>query len=153
MNMKRKAQIATLLLMAALAVAALRKPAEEPVTAQPQDAIYGMLDAVREGDLSKYLDAHTGVMEASLRRTAAEIGETRLLKSLQDKNAPLKGVAILEPERVSDREVKARVEYVFADRNEAQIYYLEKIGERWKIARVDTAQRIETSIRYGTPVN
>ena len=92
-------------------------------------------------------------MEASLRRAAAEIGEARLLKSLQEKNAPVKGIAILEPERLSEREVKARVEYVFADRNEVQIVYLEKAGERWKIARVEGAQRIETLVPYGTPVS
>jgi hypothetical protein len=49
--------------------------------------------------------------------------------------------------------MKARVEYVFADRNEVQIVYLERVGERWKIARVEGAQRIETLMPYGSPVN
>ena len=111
-----------------------------------------MLDAVREGNLPKYLEAHTGAMEASLRRAAAEIGEARLLASLQEKNAPVKGIAIQEPERLSDRESKARVEYIFENRNEVQIVYLEKTGERWKIARVENAQRIEPVVPYGTPV-
>ena len=75
-----------------------------------------------------------------------------MLESIQAKNALVKGVAIQEPERISDREVKARVEYVFADRNEVQIVYLERVGERWKIASADGAQRIETLIPYGTPV-
>jgi hypothetical protein len=149
-----KAQFATLMLIAALGglVVWKRSAASSAAPAQPQDAIYAMLDAVRDGDLPKYLDAHTGPMEASLRRAVAEIGETRLLKSLQEKNAPVKGFAILEPERLSEREVKARVEYVFADRNELQTVYLEKAGERWKIARVANAQRIETLVPYGTPV-
>ena len=108
---------------------------------------------MREGNLPKYLGAHTGAMEASLRRAAAEIGEARLLESLREKNAPVKGVAIQEPERLSERESKARVEYVFDNRNEVQIVYLEKAGERWKIARVENAQRIETLVPYGTPVN
>ncbi len=46
-------------------------------------------------------------MEASLRRAVAEIGEARLLESLQAKNAPVKGIAIQEPERLSDRDMKA----------------------------------------------
>ena len=66
---------------------------------------------------------------------------------------PSRASPFSEPERLSEGEVKARVEYVFAGRNEVQIVYLEKAGERWKIARVDDAQRIETLVPYGTPVN
>lgn len=162
MNPNRKARIATAVVMALLCAGVLwkqgvfeRAAAAAPETAepQPQDAIYQTLDAVREADLSKYIDAHTGAMEASLRRTAAEIGESRLLQALQTRNAPLKGIAVHQPEALSDREMKARVEYVFADRNEVQFYYLEKSGERWKIARIDGAERVETLIPYGTPAN
>ncbi|HET8547681.1 MAG TPA: hypothetical protein VFL57_06750 [Bryobacteraceae bacterium] len=162
MKPKRKAQIATAVLMAVLGAAVLWKQgafdrvtaaAQKSAAPQPQDAIYQTLDAVREGNLKKYIDAHTGDMEASLRRTAAEAGEARLLQSLQEQNAPLKGIAIEEPERLSGREVKARVEYVFADRNEVQTYYLERSGAGWKIARVDGAERIKTLVPYGTPVN
>jgi hypothetical protein len=161
MSPNRKAQIATAVLIAALGAGVLWRQgafdrvtaaAQQPVVPQPQDAIYQSLDAVRDGNLAKYADAHTGQMEASIRRTAAEIGETRLLQSLQERNAPLKGIAIQEPERLSEREVKARVEYVYADRNEVQTYYVERSGNRWKIARVDGAHRIETLIPYGTPV-
>jgi hypothetical protein len=161
MKPNRKAQLTTLLLVTALACLVLWKQgvferltaATPRATVQPQDAIYEMLDAVREGNLPKYFEAHTGAMEASLRRAAAEVGETRLLKSLQEKNAPVKGVAIQEPQRLSEREMKTRVEYVFTDRNEVQTVYLEKAGERWKIARVEGAQRVQTLVPYGTPVN
>lgn len=151
MKANRRAHLVTLLLIAALACLAFWKQGAAP--RQPQDAIYEMLDAVREGNLPKYLEAHTGAMEASLRRAAAEIGEARLLESLQKKNSPLKGVAIEEPESLSERDSKARVEYVFANRNEVQIVYLEKTGDRWKIARVENAQQVETVVPYGTPVN
>ena len=161
MKSDRKARLATAALITALGAVVLWKQgafqrvgiaAQESPAPQPQDAIYQALDAIREGNLAKYIDAHTGTMEASVRRTASEVGEARVLRALQERNAPLKGIAILEPERLSDREVKARVEYVFADRNEMQTYYLERSGEAWKIARVDGAQRIETLIPYGTPV-
>jgi hypothetical protein len=162
MKPNRRAQLATALLMASLAAAvfwkqgvfsrvtAAAQPAPVP---QPQDAIYQALDALREGNLANYIETHTGSMEASLRRAAAELGEARLLQSLRERNVPLKGIAVQEPERLSDREVRARVEYVFADRNEVQTYYVERSGDRWKIARVDGAQRIATLIPYGTPVN
>jgi len=64
----------------------------------------------------------------------------------------LKGIAIPQPEPLSETEVKARVEYVFADRNEIQWMYLQKAGGAWKIARVDGAERVKTLVPYGTPV-
>ena len=159
MKRDRKAQVATVLLMVALGGVALWKQGafdrvapSKAAAAEPRDAIYESLDAVREGNLARFIDGHTGEMESSLRRASREVGDARLLESIQAKNALVKGVAIQEPERISDREVKARVEYVFADRNEVQIVYLERVGERWKIARADGAQRIETLIPYGTPV-
>jgi hypothetical protein len=147
-----KAHIATAMLVAALAAAVLCKQ-QEIAAPQPQDPIYQRLDAVRDGSVTNYIDAHTGSMKASLLRAAAEVGEARLLQSLRDQNASLKGIAILQPDPLSDREVKVRVEYIFADRNEIQSYYLEKAGNTWKIARVDGAQRIQTLVAYGTPVN
>src|SRR4029079_15328358 len=110
MKRNRKAQLTTLVLMAALGSLALwkRTPTRASTAEQqPQDVIYEIFDAIRESNLRKYLEAHTGAMETSLRRAAAEIGEARLLQSLQEKNARVKGIAILAPEHLSDREVKA----------------------------------------------
>ena len=58
----------------------------------------------------------------------------------------------MEPQPVSDREVKARVEYVFQDRNEVQYVYLAKMSGAWKISRVDSSERVKTLVPYGTPV-
>ncbi|MEK7404090.1 MAG: hypothetical protein AAB225_03190 [Acidobacteriota bacterium] len=163
MSQKRKAQILTLAVVAAtLAVVVLRQtgprlagllprfgPRAEPT---PQDAIYGMLDAAREGDVRKYLAGHTGQMEAALRAALAEKSEAGFAQYLREFNAPIKGVAITEPQPLSDREVRVRVEYVYQDRNEAQNMYLEKVAGAWKIARVDAAERVKTLIPYGTPV-
>ncbi len=118
----------------------------------PQDVIYAALDAAREGKVSDYLSAHTGQMEQALRKTIAESTEAGFSNYLRETNAPIKGIALQEPQPLTDREVKVRVEYVFQDRNEIQWMYLEKIGGTWKIARVDTAERIQTLVPYGTPV-
>ncbi|MEZ5355133.1 MAG: hypothetical protein R2762_21070 [Bryobacteraceae bacterium] len=125
------------------------QPKQDPT---PQDAIYAMLDAAREGNVPRYLSHYTGQMEASLRQAVAEQGESAFGKYLAETNAPIKGIAINEPQVLTDREVKARVEYVYQDRNEIQIFYLEKQGKDWRIARLDTAERIKTLIPYGTPV-
>jgi hypothetical protein len=91
-------------------------------------------------------------METSLKQSIAEQGEVAFAKYLQETNAPIKGIAITEPQVLTDREVKARVEYVYQDRNEVQFFYLEKQGKLWKIARLDSAERVKTLVPYGTPV-
>jgi hypothetical protein len=130
-------------------LAAVSQPAADST---PQDAIYAMLDAAREGNVSAYLSYYTGQMETSLRQAVAEQGESAFSRYLKETNAPIKGIAITEPQVLTDREVKARVEYVYADRNEVQVFHLEKQGREWKIGRLEAAERIKTLIPYGTPV-
>jgi hypothetical protein len=162
MTRQRKAQLVTLgVLAAALAAVAVRRYGWNPrdlllraskTEAGPQDAVYAMLDAAREGNVRKYLAAHTGQMEAALRQTISEKGEAGFATYLKQFHAPIKGIAILEPQPLTDREVRVRVEYVYQDRNEAQSMYLEKLSGAWKIARVEAAERVKTLIPYGTPV-
>jgi len=162
MTRQRKAQLVTfVVLAAALAAVALRRGGWNPrdlfsrtqkSEAGPQDAVYGMLDAAREGNVGKYLAAHTGQMEAALRQAIAEKGEAGFAAYLKEFNAPIKGIAIMEPQTLTEREVRVRVEYVFQDRNEVQTMYLEKASGAWKIARVEASERVKTLIPYGTPV-
>jgi len=153
---QRKATLATLAILAvALAVVVVRKSGwrgSAKAQAGPQDAIYAMLDAAREGNVQKYLAAYTGQMEAALKQALAEKTEAGFAKYLREFNAPIKGIAITEPQPLSDREVKVRVEFVYQDRNEVQLMYLEKVAGQWKIARLDSTERVKTLIPYGTPV-
>ncbi|HEY6391324.1 MAG TPA: hypothetical protein VIX89_08605 [Bryobacteraceae bacterium] len=154
MNKQRIAQILTVLILAGVLGGTLAKKngwtlrATRTVDATPEDAIYGMLDAARKGDVQKYLAAYSG----PLRQSIAESADSNFRQYLQDTNAALKGVAVMAPEMIGGREVKARVEYVYQDRNEAQNMYLEKTATGWKITRVETAQRVKTLVPYGTPV-
>jgi len=162
MNKQRIAQVLTVLILAGVLGATLIKKngwtfrttraAMQPAQATPEDAIYAMLDAAQKGDVQKYLAAYSGAMQTSLRQSIAESSNSAFSQYLQDTNAALKGVAVMAPEITSDREAKARVEYVYQDRNEAQNMYLEKTTTGWKITRVETAQRVKTLIPYGTPV-
>jgi hypothetical protein len=155
---KRKAQIVTIAVLACVVGVVIVKrwrPAIAPgpvakEEAAPQDAIYAMLDAAREGDVNKYIASYTGQMETSLKQAIAESPD--FSKYLKDSNAAIKGVAIAEPQQTGDREMKARVEYVFQDRNEVQFMFLEKTPQGWRIARVDSAERVKTLVPYGTPV-
>ena len=163
MTLRARARIATIVVIAAAGLIVLWREGKlsMPATpvgagrteAQPHDAIYSMLDAVRDGNLEAYLDAHSGAMAESLRRTVGEVGDSKFMETIQRQNKPLKGIAVNEPERLSASQAKARVEYVFADRNEVQTVFFENAGGKWRISRVDGAQRIKTIIPYGTPVN
>jgi len=157
MNKQRIAQILTVLILAGVLGGTLAKKngwtfrTTRAAEATPEDAIYGMLDAARKGDVQKYLAAYSGPMEASLRQSIGESSNSNFRQYLQDTNAALKGVAVMAPE-INGSEAKARVEYVYQDRNEAQNMHLEKTASGWKITRVETAQRVKTLVPYGTPV-
>ena len=133
--------------------AALFRPAEPPRPPEPRDAIYKMLDAARSGDAESYLACFSGALEATLRRSRGEMGPQGFARYLSNTNKEIKGIALSEPVSLTDREVRVRVEYVYQDRNEAQQMYLEKTADGWRIARVDSTERVKTLVPYGTPVN
>lgn len=152
---RRRAQIATVLLLAGLlGLAVARRGRTAAATSAkeqtPQDAIYTMLDAARDGNVDRYLASYTGQMQASLRQAIVESSD--FSKYLKQSNAAIKGVAIMEPRQTSDDEVEARVEFVFQDRNEVQSMVLRRATGAWKIERVDSAERVKTLVPYGTPV-
>jgi hypothetical protein len=161
MTRERKTQIATiavLCLAAILAVSAKngwRWPfsrSSASTEGTPQDAIYVMLGAARTGDVKGYLASYTGQMQAELALSVKESTPESFAKYLRDSNAAIKGVAVNEPEKVSEREAKVRVEYIYQDRNEIQTLYMEKAAAGWKIARADGSERIKTLVPFGTPV-
>ncbi len=111
-----------------------------------------MLDAARAGNVSAYLASYSGPMRASLEQSVRESTNAAFAAYLRDSNSVIKGVAVNEPQIIGDREASVQVEYVYQDRNEVQIMHLEKVGDGWRIARVEGAERIKTLIPYGTPV-
>jgi hypothetical protein len=158
--MKKAHMLTVAVLLAALAVVLIRKtnwrvpePAAGQIESQgPQDTIYSMLNAARAGNVKAYLANYTGQTEAALRQTLVESKEPEFAKYLRDSSSSLKGVAVSEPQTITDQEAKVRVEYVYQDRNEVQMMYLEKRPSGWKISRTDGDERVETLVPYGTPV-
>jgi hypothetical protein len=167
MTRERKAQAATVaILIAALGLVAVKKSGWQasaaslsnlvagraPAGATPQDTVYRMLDAARDGDVRAYLGCYTGQMQSNLRQIMTEKGEAALAAYIRNFNASVKGVAIQEPQSTAEREVRLRVEFVYRDRNEAQNYYLEQGGGSWKIARQENAEGVKTLVPYGAAV-
>ncbi|HXP83113.1 MAG TPA: hypothetical protein VN841_00245 [Bryobacteraceae bacterium] len=124
----------------------------KPVLPEPQDTVYAVLNAARAGDVKNYFANYTGAMETALRQSMAESGEAAFANYLVQSNADVKGVAVAEPQQISETEVKVRVETIYQDRNQVQTMYLEKGPGGWKISRTDADERVKTLIPYGTPV-
>ncbi len=118
---------------------------------EPRDVIYAMLDAARDGEVNDYLGCYAGQMERTLRQSLEEMGAERFSQFLMERNEDIKGIAMNAPKESGDR-AEVRVEYVYADRNEVQEIYLERMAGDWKIARVSEIRRVETPVPYGTPV-
>lgn len=124
--------------------------ARQPQT--PQDAVYAMLDAARAGDVRSYRESFAGSQAQAVSQALGESTEEQFAAYLKRSHADIKGIAMMEPRTVNDQEVRVRVEYVFADRNEAQEMVLVRAGGRWKIASMAGAERVPTTVPYGTPV-
>lgn len=152
MTKARTTHIATITaLLLALGIWYLVRTAPKPPLT-PQDAVYRMLDAARSGNVAAYLASYSGALQTSLQQSARESSEAGFAKYLMDSQAAIKGIAVGEPQPLSDTQVTVRVEYVYQDRNEAQTMQLEKSGGEWKITRADGAERVKTLVPYGTPV-
>jgi hypothetical protein len=155
MTGKRTATIVTVLAMAGLLVFAITRRNVRragPAETGPEGAIYAMLEAARAGDVSAYLAQYSGQMASTLRAVVAEKSEPGFRDYLRSTNAEVKGVAVSGVRQVSDTEAELQLEYIFQDRNEVQSIKLERQSGRWKIARVDGAERVKTLVPYGTPV-
>jgi hypothetical protein len=139
-------------LAGAAALAWIARSRSSNIAATPEDTIYAMYDAARAGDVKLYAGFFTGTMAAALDRAQRDSNPAAFAQYLRGLNDGLKGMAISPPETLGDTEVKVKVEYVFADRNEVQWMHLEKAGGSWRIARVDGTERIKTLVPYGTPV-
>jgi hypothetical protein len=157
MNRDRLAKGITIaLILGAVAFFVARRSGARAQTAEtkraPQDAIYAMLEAARAGNPDAYLSEYTGQMQASLKQVVLEKGTRAFAEYLRSSSAALRGVAIDDPANLSDHEAQVRLEYIYQDRNEAQLAYLEKVAGEWKIARIDATERVKTLVPYGTPV-
>jgi len=167
MTRERKAKLATVAILAcALGLVMARRggwqagaaplanwiTATRPNIASPSDTIYRMMDAARDGDVSSYLACYTGSMERMLRQLVTEKGEASMADYIRRFNASVKGVAVQEPQPIGEQEARVRVEFVYSDRNEAQLYYFQKAGGGWKIARQEDSQGVKAILPYGAPV-
>lgn len=120
--------------------------------ATPEDVIWRMADAAREGEAQAYLDCFTGTLQQSLRKTAAEMGEAKFKAYLQQRHGEATGIAVSEFEQLAAQTATLRVEFVYRDKSEAEKYHFKLLNGRWRIESVDGSESITLRIPYGAGV-
>lgn len=159
MKKEQLARCITLALLGgALALVVLRnRPAAEPATpgaeTPVQEAIYAMFDAAQQADVTSYVDAYGGALKTSIEQTVQEQGRAKFAAYLKEQTQGVKGLALQEPQKISQTQARIQVEYIYQDRNETQWLTLDRSNGRWRITGISAAERIRTLVPYGTPVN
>jgi hypothetical protein len=121
-----------------------------PVT--PEDLIWRMSDAAREGDVKAYLDCFDGDLRQRLTKTAADMGEAQFSQYLKRLNEEITGIALSDLEQKEARSASLRVEFVSRGRSESQTHRFKLVDGAWKIEGVDAAENVKTLIPQGTEV-
>lgn len=159
MSPARRTQLVTVAVLVLLGgLLALRQTGWRPLGrgaprgATPEDAVYAMFEAARRGDLETYLECLRGPARTAIEQAVAETGRQAFARYLRERHQPIKGIAITAPERLSEDEVAARVEYVFENRNEVQQLRLERVEGAWRVTQWAAAETRKPRIPYGAPV-
>jgi hypothetical protein len=114
-------------------------------------AVYATMNAARAGDVDTYLAGYTGPMRVALQRSLDDAGAAAFARYLRSLDGGVKGLAVWV-ESSAETEAKARVEYVYQERNNVQVVYLVKERGVWRIARTGGDQPVKVAIPYGTPI-
>ncbi len=152
---KRLPAIVTILLIAGALVFLTQRERlsgwkwETKTAATPEDVVWRMSDATRDGDVQAYLDCFSGALKQNLQKTAADMGEAQFSQYLKELNDEVTGIAVSDLEQANEGTATVNVEFVFRGRNEAQKHSFELVSGAWKITQIDGAQQIKTLIPYG----
>jgi hypothetical protein len=120
--------------------------------ATPEDTVYGMLDAARAGDTSVYVDTFSGPLQQQIQQAVRESGKRQFSTYLSGQSASFQSVALSVTDQPSDAEARLRIEYIYLNRNEVQMYHLRKLDSRWKIVGISGTDLTKTLIPWGTAV-
>jgi hypothetical protein len=154
MKNRLPAIVTFMLIAAALALLTQRERlagwrSEKTAAATPEDTVWRMSDAAREGDARAYLDCFTGALKQSLQKTAAEMGEAQFSRYLKKLNEEMTGIAVSDLAQVNERTATLKVEFVYRGRNEAQKHHFVWVNGDWKIDGVDAAEHVKPLLPYG----
>jgi hypothetical protein len=118
--------------------------------ATPEDVIWRMSDAAREGDVQAYLDCFSGALRQNLDKTVAEMGAEKFKAYLQQRQAEVTGIAVSDLEQPDAQTAALRVEFVYRGKSEVQKHHFKFINGQWHIAQVDGSEQISLPTPSGT---
>jgi Domain of unknown function (DUF4878) len=127
-------------------------PGSSRSASTPEDTVYDMLDAARSGNSAQYLDSFSGPLQQQIQQTIRESGKPQFATYLASQSARFQSVAVSISDQRSDLEARVRVEYIYTNKNEIQIFHLAKQAGRWKITGISSTDQIRTLIPFGTAV-
>ncbi len=123
-------------------------------TGEPPEAVVSQLIAnATNGKINSYLNSFTGPLRDRLAREAGEAGPATFAERLRAASSARKGHAIHAPEPDGPDAVRIAVESVYPDRNERQVYRLERGPDGWRIVEVDTIRGRVPAARFGAPAS
>ncbi len=144
--------LSSIILLAGISVLAVRNVRRAPTLAGPEEAVYAMFEAARAGSVDGYLNAFGGSLQDSLRSTIAEKTAPAFAVYLSESAAPVKGIALSDPQWESETKARIRLEYIYQDRNEVQSIEIQKISKSWKITKFEAGESVKAPIPYATPM-
>jgi hypothetical protein len=154
MKQRLPAIITLLLIAGAIAFFARRNQttSTSEAVATPEDVVWRMSDASREGDVQAYLDCFSGALRQNLQKTISDMGEAQFSQYLKRLNGEMTGIAVSDLVLINESEATLRVEFVFRGRNEAQKHHFKLVNGAWKIEKLDGAEQIKPLVPYGSDV-
>ena len=155
MNRRGLAGLLTVIVLGlVIGIGSLRRPSGPVGTsdsdATAEDRLRALIESARAGDVDGYLDAFADPIRSRVEREADEVGRQTFADAIRRASESRKGLAIFAPEPDGPDAVRIVVESVYPDRNERQVYRLERRSEGWKIADFESVRGRQPAERYGT---
>jgi len=160
MSRRILAGLLTVALLGLILAIGARRPSAGPVGARaaavdpagtPEARLRKFIEDARAGDVDGYLDAYTEPLRSRIVREADEVGRAAFAANLRRASEARKGHALYAPEPDGPDAVRIAVEAVYLDRNERQVYRLERGPDGWRIEAVESVRGRVPAARFGAP--
>jgi hypothetical protein len=160
MSRRILAGVLTVAVLGLILAIGARRPSTGPVGARaaaidpagtPEARLRKFIEDAQAGDVDGYLDAYAGPLRSRIAREADEAGRPAFAAALRRASEARKGHALYSPEPDGPDAVRIAVESVYPDRNERQVYRLERGPDGWRITGVESVRGRVPAARFGAP--
>jgi hypothetical protein len=118
-----------------------------------EQAVHELLRCGEGGDVAGYLAAFAEPLKTRLEREVDERGRSAFADDLKRAAGARKSHAVFAAEPDGDAIARVAVETIYPDRNERQVYRVEKTASGWRIADVSTVRSHQPAAKFGTPAS